>query len=340
MSRLLLVCLVIVVTCTRTSGQESKKEIRAVVEELDPEVGTLTVVLPEGGKNRADRIRTYNLIRRDLPVTDAAGNLHKLTDLKPEDRVLLRLSGEDVTSIGLAPPQIYGILTKIDPMTRVLEVRSKMGERTLTVPAAAKLIGPGGSEFRLDELKTGTTILVEFGPDLKTVLDIRTGKGVAPAAKMTKGTGVLIDLDREQAKVRIFSTSSFGDHSLLRELGLTRDAGYTLLYQSKHFRDLGADELSKGLKVHYWIDSATRKVAHLQVEAPILGRRNVKAVDASRGEMTLEDGDGDRVLKITPHTKILTARGPAGLEAVHRKAVTCALSPDRTTAEVVSVLPK
>src|SRR3954470_2091282 len=50
--------------------QEPKKEIRAIVQEVDVATGTITVLLAEGGRTRADRVRTYNLLRPDLPVQE------------------------------------------------------------------------------------------------------------------------------------------------------------------------------------------------------------------------------------------------------------------------------
>jgi hypothetical protein len=319
-------------------GQESKKEVRAVVEEIDAELGTITVILADAGKSRADRIRTYNLARRDLPVMTGAGKAVKLAELKQEDRVVLSVIGEDVTAIALAPPQLFGPVTKIDPASRSLEVRSKLGERTVTVPPTAKILGPG-SELQFEDLKPGALVLVELAADQKTVLDVRTGKNLQPAAKLFKGVGYLIDIDRERATAQLLINSAGGDHSLLREVPLARDASYSLLLRGKPYRDLGAEEVSRAQKVFYWIDVATRKLAHLQIEMPILGRRTVKAVDRERGEITVEGIDGERTVKLAPRTRIVTAQGPAELEALAQKSVTVGLSPDRTTAEILTVVP-
>jgi hypothetical protein len=339
MKRLCVCAIGIFLLLAPARGEEGKKEVRAVVEEIDAEVGTITVILADAGKSRADRIRTYNLARRDLPVTSGAGKPSRLADLKQEDRVVLNVLGEDVTAIALAPPQLFGPVIKIDPERRTLEIRSKLGERTVTVPTSAKILGPG-AELRFEELKPGSLVLVEFAADQKTVLDVRTGKNLQPAAKLIKGTGYLIDIDRERGMTQVLINSAGGDHSLLREVPLARDASYSLLLRGKPFRDLGAEEVSRGQKVFYWIDVATRKLAHLQIEMPILGRRTVKAVDRERGQITIDGIEGERTVKLAPRTRIMAAQGaPASLDAIAQKSVTVGLSPDRTTAEIISIVP-
>ena len=71
---------------------------------------------------------------------------------------------------------------------------------------------------------------------------------------------------------------------------------------------------------------------------PTLGRRTVKSLDREARQITLEDPAGDRVLKLSPRVKIETPAGPARIEDIRPKAVSCGLSPDRTTAEILVVL--
>ena len=184
-------------------------------------------------------------------------------------------------------------------------------------------------------------MLVAFGPDQRTVAEVRTGRGAQPITKLTKAVGYLIDVDRERPAVQILVNSAGGDHSVLRDWPVGRGATFGLLFRGKYARDVSLEALRRGVKVHSWTDRATGKVVHLQVEMPVLGRRVVKAVDHQRRAFTVEDPDGDRVLKVSRHTRVLTADGPGTLAAVQPAvAVSCGLSPDRQTAEVVHILAK
>jgi len=319
-------------------AQDEAKESRAVVQEIDTATGTITVILTEGRKNRAARVRTFNLLKPDLPVTDATDKVRKLTDLQPDDRVMLKVVDDDVVAIRLAPPLLYGTLTRVDPQERALVIRTRIGDKSVTVPAAAPVYDRN-EPARFEDLKAGLVVYVALADDQKTVLEVRAGKTPLPVAKLTKGTGYLIDIDRDRPAVQILVHAHAGDISLLRDLPVAKDATFGLLHDGRPLRDVALDELSRGVKVYYWTDSATRKLAHLGVELPVLGRRVVKALDRERRQLTLEDPEGDKVLRVAPHVKVLTARGPGALAQVRPQAVVrCALSPDRRTAEVIHVV--
>jgi hypothetical protein len=141
--------------------------------------------------------------------------------------------------------------------------------------------------------------------------------------------------------VQVFILALSGDHSLLRELPLAKEPSFTLLYNGRFFRELAESELSRGLRVHFWTDVATRKAVHLEVEMPTLGRRLVKAIDRAKGQLTLEDAEGDRVLALAPQVRVLTEHGPGRLEQVQAESVfSCGLSPDRKTIEVIHLVGK
>jgi hypothetical protein len=320
-------------------AQESKKDISGVVQELDAVTGTITLIVKESAKAQPDRVRTFNLLKPDLPVTDAAGQALKLTDLQPDDRVALKMSDDDVIAIRRAPPTLFGSLTKVDLPGRSLLVATKIGDKSVVVPDTAKVYHQN-LPAQLQDLKPGTPILVAFAQD-KTVLEVRSSKGQLPVTKLTKGVGVLIDFDRERHVVQILINALAGDHFLLRDFTLAKEPSFALFYHGRPFRELSGDELRRGVRVEFWTDIATRKVVHIAVEMPILGNRQVKTIDQAKRQLTLADHEEDRELTLAPQLRVLTKGGPGRLEQVQAESVvSCGLSPDRRAVEVIVVVGK
>lgn len=323
-------------------AQESKKDTRAVIQEINVANGTITVILTDGTKSRADRVRTFNLDKPDLPVTDSADKPKKLADLQEDDRVFLKLIDEDVVAIRLAPPVLHGTLANVNVKERSFLVRTKIGDKAVVAPAAAKVYDTN-QLARFEDLKAGTPVVVVFAPDQHTVMEVRVGKTTfLPLVKLTKGTGFLLDVDHDRHMVQIVSNTSAGDYTFLREIPVSKDASVGLLYKAKPFREVAFTELARGVKVQFWTDVNTRKLAHVEVEMPILGRRVVKSIDRERKLLTLVDADGGaRTLTLAPKVSVRTAKGLAKIEdVVPSVAVTCALSADRKTAEVIHIVEK
>src|SRR5581483_5970166 len=176
--------------------------------------------------------------------------------------------------------------------------------------------------------------------DHKTVIEVRVGKGAMPLARLVKGTGTLLDFDAKAGEAKVLVTSG-GDVSLLREVTLSKDISFNLLYQSKPFRDLMREEVHRGVKVHFWTDFTTRKLVHVEVEMPILARRTVKSFDPESRQLVLEDADGDKMLTLTPQAKIhLIGKTGALADLKAGVSASCGLSPDRKHVEIVNVFIK
>lgn len=320
-----------------SSAQDSKKDPRGVIQELDATNGTITLIMSESQKARPDRVRTFNLLKPDIPISDAEGKPLKLAELQADDRVYVKLVDDDVVAIRMAPPTLFGALTRVEG--RNIAINTKIGEKALVVPESAKVFD-ANQPVELATLKQGATVQVVLSPDQKTVTEIRSGKGMTPITKLYKGVGVLIDFDRDQHALRVFLTSHFGDHSHLRELVFAKEPTFGLLYQSKPYREIAFEDLAPGVRVQYWTDAATRKVAHLEVEMPILGKRVAKALDRERRQLVIEDVDGERTLTLASHLKVVAADG-VGLDQLEPQSVVgCGLSPDRKTVEVLRVWAK
>jgi hypothetical protein len=315
------------------------KEIKAVVHGVDATAGTITVLVGSGAKTQ--RVRTFNLARPDLPVTDAAGQPLKLTDLHADQRVFLKTApDEDIVAIRLAPPTLFGTIAKVNAAERTVVLRTHTGEKTVAVPAGAAIVAHGQAA-KLADLKPGTLALVSFTPDRKTVRELRTGQNLVPLTRLVKSVGILIDVDRDRRTLDVLlNYSSGGDTSALRRMALDAGASFALLDRGRAFRELTFDELARGVKVTFFTEVDTKKVSHVDVEMPFLGRRTLKAFDAGRRRLVLEDADGERVLELSERAKVRTPAGPGRVEDLRPGlAVSCGLSPDRRRLELVQVLP-
>lgn len=322
------------------SPQEAKKDVRATIQDVDAEVGTITVILSEMGKVLADRVRTLNLAKPDIPVVDSAGKARKVKDLAEDDRVVLSLVNDEVQAVQIAPPAIYGTLKKVDGPSRTLTLTTKIGERVMQAPAAVRVYG-FGMELTLDDLKPGMTALVSFAPDQKTVTEVRTGKTAVPYLRLSKSTGYVIEVDRDRSAALVFVNFHNGDSSFLREYPIMKDASFGLLWKGKHFRDVGIEALARGTRSDFWVDLNTMKIAHMGIEMPTLGKREVKKVDAAARQLTIEDPTGDVQLKLAPHVQILKAGKPATIDDIRPAIeVNCALSPDRKSVEAINILSR
>src|SRR5206468_3208050 len=103
----------------------------------------------------------------------------------------------------------------------MVTIASKMGEKTVVVPAAAKVYLQA-EIVPLESLKTGQLVRIGLSDDRTRVVEVKTGKGVAPLAKLVKATGILIDVDRPSRSAQIFITAHFGDYANLRELAIAK----------------------------------------------------------------------------------------------------------------------
>lgn len=338
MSRIGTICLVASLVLPSFAFAQEAKEIKAVVQEVDASVGTITVLLGDTSKSR--QLKTLNLAKPDLPVTDALGKPIALVDLQQDQRVFLKMALEDVAAIRLAPPYFYGTILEMDASKRTLVLKSGLGNKTVEIPAEAKIIY-ANQPAKFDDIKTGFGALLYYSSDKKTLVEIKVGKTVQPDVKLSKSTGILIELDRDKKAAEIFLSTSSGDHFVLWQTGFTPETTFGLSYQSKPFREITAAEVKRGLKIVAWTNAVTRKLAHLEIEMPILSKRAVKAFDPAKRQITLDDDDGDLVMELAPTARVLMGKGTAALKDIAPgRFVSCGLSADRRFIEMVVIAAK
>lgn len=316
------------------TGSVHAQDVRGYVQEVDATQGSITLAFFIQGKTS---VKSFNLLKADIPVTNPAGQALKLSDVQPESLVTLKLnSEEDVVSIIAPLPTLHGSLTDVDAKKSELVLKVLTEPRTIAISPDTKIYADG-EPAKLIDLTVGTFTRVTFTQDQKSVLEVRSGRVFGYAQPILR-IGVLIDMDAEKRLVRVFTTNMYGDVSALREVPLAKDATISLSFMRRPIRPLKVDEITKGFSMFYWVEPVFKKVVHMEVEMPVLARRTVKALDLEKRRLTILENDVERVLTLSPKVKILGPSGPGKLEAVVPDAIVdCGLSPDRKEIEVLAV---
>jgi hypothetical protein len=335
--RVVFCLLAILATLSLTVAQEPK-EVKGVVQDVDAVNGTITILVETA--TRKFQVKTFSLARPDLPVLDGAGKPSKLTDITDEARVTLTLAEQDVTAIRLVPTALYGTLVSINEPAGTIVLKTKMGEKAAPLAADVKIVHQN-LPATLADLKPGVVTLATFALDKKTIVEVRAGRGASPLVYLSKGDGYLIDLDHEEKTADILVPTHETDRSLLRHLEFSPEATFSLLHQGKPFRDITFAEVSRGIRIGFWTDAATKKLVHLEMEMPFLAKRTVKELDPQKRRLVLEDGEDDKVLDLTPHVKVQNSKGPGQLKDIQvGTKVSCLLSPDRKSVEMMQIFAK
>ena len=336
--RLLAVWILLAGACGASA--QNTHEVRGHVQELDASKGTITLTVLSQGKIVG--VKTFRLLKTDIPVSNLAGQTLKLSDVQPEGLVTLNLNAaEDVVSV-LAPlPNIRGSLIAVDPKGSTLILNLLPGPRTITAISPNTKIYLDGKPAALKDLTVGDAAGVTFTQDRKSVVEVRSGKWIGPQLPPMKRLGVLIDVDKDKRLARVFRTNPKGDISMLHELPLAKDATFSLSYDSVPIRALRIEEVTKGFSMTYWLDPVYKRVVHMDLEIPLLARRQVKAFDRKSGSLTILDDDVDRVLTLSPQVMVFgpSAASESSDEIVPGGIVDCGLHADRKQIDQFSSCP-
>jgi hypothetical protein len=318
------------------NAQDTSGQARGYVRALDADNGTITLSLLTGKSKVEYRLKTFNLLKPDIPVQNQAGRPLKLRDVEEDALVTLKLNSEDdVVGIVTSLPTLTGILWRIEPKERLLVVKSALGERAVQVPADAKVLY-SNSAVTFESLKSGGNISVLYSDDPKKVLEVRMGKGVVALPKPLKSMGTLIDIDHDKQFARIFAAKSMGDWYTLHETPLSRGATFTLMFVGRPLREIPSSEVIGPLTGTYWTEPVTSKLVHFDLEMPVLNQRTVKAIDMEKRLLTIVDRTSDKSFSLSAHVRIANKAGKA-VELRAGAVVNIGLHPNRRQVEAIVV---
>lgn len=330
-------CLMIMSLVLAGAGRAAAQDVRGYVQEVDATKGVITLSQFFMGKVS---VKSFSLLKADIPVVNLAGQALKLTDLQPEALVTLKLNAaEDVVSIIAPLPMVHGPLTAVDPQKGEVVLKQLSGPRTIALSPMTKIYADGAAAT-LKELTVGTFTRVTFTQDQKSVVEVRSGKGVFFPQPMRR-MAVLIEVDTDKRLARVFTSSLKGDTSKLRDVPLAKDATFSLEFLGRPMRELKIEEITKGFSTIYWMEPVYKRIVHMHIEMPVLARREVKAVDLENRRLTILDNEVESVLTLSPRLKVLGPEGAGKLaDIVPGAMVDCGLHPDRKQVEVLVLSAK
>jgi hypothetical protein len=320
------------------SSQETKlSELRGTIRELDLKTGVVTLqLLPTPTQ------RELSLAAKDLPVTNPLGQIGKLADLREELRITAKVRNDDeIIAIRVDGPYLYGVIRSIDQGKKSVVLKDEIADKTIVVPADAKLI-VHGKDGTLNQCKVGDPIQVLYSLDHEKILQVQLGKGALsrdPFRHLVRNYGILTEVEPVKRRVEVFVQST--DVGLLRNYPLSSQAYLRLMYHTKPVSDVGFDQFARLVKVSYIVDRDSGKIVNMDADLPTMVRRKVLKFDLPARTITVEDETKEKTLILDPQAKIWTPRGDGKwADVTPKRIVSCGLTLDRNRVLLVYLWDK
>ena len=271
------------------SVSAKEKETPGTLQSLDLEVGTLSVSHEPKGQ-----VKTYSLVKKDIPVTNSIGGPLKLTDLKRNQRLALTIANEeDVVAIRLESDLDWGVITSVDVAGK--EVIANMGHTPrpfkITDRLRFSIDGKTGAAADLTNVKPWSHGLkVLLTPDRTAVQEMWIDKGKYhsnPYCHRISVNGFLTSHDPVRKTLSLVTTDRY------QTLQFEYDS-WTQLRLMHSFQTLGnlpISQLKSPAKVSIGYESDTRRTAVVNLEAPTVSRRYVASIDLPARKLSLDASD-------------------------------------------------
>jgi hypothetical protein len=320
--------LVLVLTLPALAQAQEKQKLFGTLRALDVGAGSITVSVP-GDKE----IKTFSLLKRDLPVTDPLGRTLKLDDLRPGYRVYLSMSddGDYVASVRNDADCRWGYLYRLDTAAGKVSIRAGSVARTALLAPDVKVL-VNHKAAALTALRTEQPAMLVFAPDHRHVVQVEQGRGTFganPYCHHTFHSGLLVKADHAHKRLKIVTLAERFEEQDLEYDGWTT---VRLVLGTHLVRDnFPVESLNPYCKVSLVTESDTNKVGPITAEVPRLTNRRVASFDAGKRKLVLK-GEGERIDEVTlaPDVKVMKNETKAGsLDDVREGGtVSVGLSPD------------
>lgn len=298
--------------------------VHGTLEELDRELGTITVLLPPKYEPKQ-----FNLSKPDLPVHNALGKALKLTDVREKQRVALSLDDvEDVAAIRVDENCLWGFILKTDQANRQITLKYGHIQRVLHVPADVPVLHDGAKD-KLEGIQIGQAIKAVFAGEPARLVQIQTGKGISgssPYHRWQHQSGVLLKIDHDRDALQILTLQ---ERFKIEDYEFYPDAILRLTHSSYLLRTTGIDELHAHCKLSFYFETDTKKIVQVTALVPALARRKIASLDPASRRITIEGEDAKMSYQVAKDAMIHTSKGPARWEDVELGAlISCGLSLD------------
>jgi hypothetical protein len=330
----------------RLAAQDPEK-VTGVVKQLDAEIGTVTVLPSRKGATEEE---SYNLLKRDIPVTLPSGEKAQLDAVKPGQTAQLVLGATgDVEAILIQAPVFTATVKAIDPSARTMTLTGEgILSETIAVAPDAKISLIERPAF-LREIKPGSEITVTSTLDGKTALGLNVV--MDPAGKLASKLyprleksrlrgdrldGILTDIDAANNTLHLAGLKT---KYRPKPLSVPRDAVIQVVYHQVVLRNVTLDQVVKLAPATVMLSPETQRVTYVLVEPPVL-RGKVKALDGDGGKLVVEVGGKPRTFELGQGLKVMYGTRVRRLVDLQPDlAVTLVLSLDREQLLAVDTRP-
>lgn len=163
-------------------AQENEKIVHGTLASLDLENGTIKFaqIFP-------DKLKTLNLLKKDIPVTDVNGQKLKLEDLRPKRRLVLKVTeADDVVGIVDETNLDWGVVIAVKPEIKEFTAIFGYGVplmRVIRVTPDIEIVH-AGKPHDFSSIRPASALQVTLNRDRKSVRRIATGVSPNPYCRL------------------------------------------------------------------------------------------------------------------------------------------------------------
>jgi hypothetical protein len=309
-------------------------KVTGVVKNVDLKVGTITL-------NRKDAAsdETFNLLKKDIEVIAPEGRKVQPDAVKPGQTVQLKvgLTG-DVVAVLIQASVFLATVAEVDLARRTIAIAGEEQPATMmAVDAAAKILLAKRPAY-LREVKPGSQMTVTPSLDGRTALALTLvsdpdGKYAAKlfprvrASRLpgSRWVGTLTAVDAGKREIQFVGPKT---KNLPRTVPVAKDAVIWSLHGQVTVQEPALSQVMAPAQATVLI-SPQNQVTHILIKPPAVEGK-VKALDAERGQLTVELDGAARTLALPRHVKVMDKNRVRRLPELHPElTVSLVLSLDR-----------
>lgn len=292
------------------AAQDTVK-VMGMVKQLDIETGTITI---RPTRKFATEDEKFNLLKKDIVVTTAAGEKSRLEAVGPGHTVQLRLGASgDVESIVVQPYVFLATVVSVDNQKRTIALTHE-GDKTTTLAVAAdvKVVLGERSAF-LREVKVGSQMKVSASLDGKTVVamnlvsdpDGKLATKLFPRVKASRlpgsrWIGVVTEVDAAKSELHVNGPKTKG---VSKPMPITRDALIQVIYGEVPMQNISLQQVVKEARGTFMV-SAEDQITRVLVRPPVVIGK-IKTLDADAGELTVEVNGNEKTYVLPEDIKVM-----------------------------------
>ena len=279
---------------------------------MDAKIGTVTV---RPSRKGATADESYNLLKRDIPVTLPSGEKAQLDAVMPGQtaQLILGVAG-DVEAIRIQAPVFVATVKAIDTNARKITLAGEgIPSKTMAVAPDATIWLVGRPAF-LREVKPGSEMTVTASLDGKTALGLKVvadpeGKLASklyPRVKTSRlpglrFVGVLTDIDAVKEELHLAGPKTKG---LPKPLPVAQDAVVQVVYGQVPVQNVTLNQVVKQAQATVLVSPENQQVTRVLVEPPVI-RGTIKALEADGGKLVVEVDGKSKTFELRRELKVM-----------------------------------